>query len=275
MVGYDVDALYGAITELRGRGQAAVLVTIVEKEGSGPALPGTKMLVTADGAALGTVGGGALEQLATQRALDLLVERRSQLVRYALGEDGAATDAEPTGMICGGRAGLFFDYLGYGLRVCVLGAGHVGKALVGCLQPLHGYITVVDPRPEMIAGIAGASRLVTADYVAGLSDDPVDEDTFYVIATPGHAADYAVLKALLAAARPPRYVGLMGSRQKVTSFVSRLRAELGPDVDLSALYAPVGLDLGGASPEEVAFSIAAEIQALRNGRAGNKHLRQV
>ena len=275
MVGYDVDALYRTIAELRRQGQAAVLVTVVEKEGSGPALPGTKMLVMADGATLGTVGGGALERLAAQRAIELLAQRCSLLVRYALGEDGSATDAEPTGMICGGRTGLFYDYLGYELRVCVLGAGHVGSALVDCLKPLHGYVTVVDPRSEMIAQIAGANRLVTADYVSGLLEVPGDGETYYVIATPGHASDYAVLKRLFSAARAPRYVGLIGSRGKVASFVERLRIELGAGLDLSALYAPAGLDLGGASPEEIALCIAAEIQALRFDRAGNRHLRQV
>ncbi len=273
MVGYDVDALYRAITELRGQGRAAMLVTVVEKEGSGPAVPGTKMLVMADGVTLGTVGGGALERLATRKALELLAERRSILVRYALGEDGAAAEAEPTGMICGGQAALFFDYLGYELRVCILGAGHVGKALVDCLQPLHGYITVIDPRAEMIAQIVGASRLVTAEYVAALQEEPDEPGTFYVIATPGHAADYIVLKTLFSRDRSPRYVGLVGSKKKVAIFVERLRAELGDAVDLSAMYSPVGLDLGGTTPEEVALSITAEIQALRYGRAGNKHLR--
>ena len=273
MLGYDSDVIYQKILELRRDGQEAMLVTVADKQGSAPALPGTKMLVCTDGKTVGTVGGGELERLATSKALELLAQHQSLLIHYNLTEQGQPIDSEPTGMVCGGRAALFYEFVGYGTRVFIFGAGHVGKALVDCLRLLHYYIAVIDPRPELVAQVEGANRPITADYRAAFQDEQVPAGGFYVIATPGHEMDYEVLKRILTAGWAPRYIGLVGSKRKVTVFVQRLREELGSDLDLSALYTPVGLDLGGSTPEEIAVSITAEILALRYGKTGHKHMR--
>ena len=106
-VTHDVDAVFRAVVAARERGEEAILVTVVEKEGSGPAEPGAKMLVAADGRTAGTVGGGALELLATRRALGLLAEQSSAFLRYALGDGDAVEGDEPTGMLCGGARRSF------------------------------------------------------------------------------------------------------------------------------------------------------------------------
>lgn len=269
---YDVDAVFRAVVAARERGDEAMLVTVVEKEGSGPAEPGAKMLVGADGGTLGTVGGGALELLATRRALGLLAAQSSAHLRYALGDGDAVEGEEPTGMLCGGRAALFFEYLGQPLRVILYGAGHVGQALARALAPLGAYVTAIDPRPEVLAQVPEARRAVAGDYVEALGEAGVRPGGYHVIATPGHASDYQVLRALLAGDLAPRYVALVASRRKAASLLERLREEAG-DVDTSALYTPAGLDLGGSSPAAIALSIAAEIQAVHHGRHGHAHLR--
>jgi len=273
MLGYDLDLIYQTILELRQKGQEAMLVTVADKQGSTPALPGTKMLVRADGQTLGTVGGGALERLAVAKALELLALRQSQLIHYALTDQGQLLDGEPTGMICGGRIALLYEYLGHKTRIYLFGAGHVGKALVTCLRPLHFYVVVVDPRPELMAQIEGANRLITDDYRVALQGETIPEGGFYVVATPDHDMDYEVLKRILTAGWAPHYIGLVASKRKAAALVQQLREELGRNLDLSMLYTPVGLDLGGSTPEEIAISITAEILALRHGKTGHKHMR--
>lgn len=267
-----MDEIYECILELRKKGEEAMLVTVVEKEGPTPAPPGAKMLVQADGATSGTVGGGALERLAVAKALELLERQSSALVRYALWGEDQVGEGEATGMICGGKVALFFEYLGYTARAYLFGAGHVGQAVARYLKGLRWFVTVIDER-QGLANVSGANRIIVADYASALTNESLPAGGFYVIATPSHDSDYLVLKRILSSTWRPRYVGLVASRRKAAEFYERLSADLGENLDLGLLYTPVGLDLGGRSPDEVALSIVAEMQALRYGKMGHKHMR--
>ena len=265
--------IYDKIAGLGEHDSEAMLVTVVAKEGSAPAPPGAKMLVYPDGSTIGTVGGGAVERLATSKALELLEQKRSVLVTYSLGESGHISDAELINMACGGRTSLFYDYLGYQARIYIFGAGHVGRAIAYHLKGLRCYVTVLDHRPELTTDVEGADRLVTAGAEEALQGEYVPTGAFFVIATPAHAFDYVVLRRIFASGWQPRYVGLIGSRNKAESMLKRLVEELGDKVDRESIYSPVGLDLGGRSPEDIGIAIVAEIQALRYGKSGHKHMR--
>ena len=116
-------------------------------------------------------------------------------------------------------------------------------------------------------------RVLIRGYEKALENEAVPTGRFFLIATPAHEADYLALKTILTSDWKPRYVGLLSSRAKAAKFVSDLEADLGSDVDLSALFTPVGLDIGGSAAHEIALSVLAEIQALRYGRLENKHLK--
>jgi xanthine dehydrogenase accessory factor len=265
--------IYDRIVHLREHGGEAVLVTVVGKEGSAPAAPGAKMLVYADGSTVGTVGGGALERLATSKALELLEQRRPLLVEYSLGEDGEVSDAEQIDMACGGRASLFYDYLGYQAHIYIFGAGHVGRAIAYHLKGLRYHVTVVDHRQEMLTDLEGADRLIVGEYDKLLQDEQMPAGAFYLIATPAHAFDYVVLHKIFASNWQPQYVGIVGSRRKAGSMLRRLAEELGGAADFDFIYCPVGLDLGGRTPEEIAVAVVAEILAVQYGKTGHRHMR--
>ncbi len=268
-----MDDIFEQIPHVREHGGEAVLITVVEREGSAPAQPGTKMLVYPDGRSVGTVGGGALEKIARRRAIELLRERRSTLVRYVLGDDEVLMSGEePTGMICGGRAALFFDYIGHGAQLIIYGGGHVGQALLRHAQSLGFYVTVVDHRPELAASLEGAGRVIIGDYVTALDEQPAPPGGYYLVATPSHSFDYAVLKRVMLSDWQPAYVGVIGSKAKALANAQRLAQEVS-DVNWDVLYCPVGLDIGGPSPDEIAISILAEIQALRHDKTGHRHMR--
>jgi xanthine dehydrogenase accessory factor len=265
--------VFEKVIELQKTGQEGVLVTVVEKEGSGPLPAGARMLVYGDARTTGTIGGGALEQIATRKALDVLREQKSRLERYALTEQNEITEGEPTGMPCGGRVVLFYEYLRSTPRLYLFGGGHVGQELIHHLRNLDFHVTVIDERAGIEGGVVGADRVLVADYHQALGDERVPAASFFVIATSSHRFDYDLLRRILTSGWNPRYVGVIASRNKATTFLQNLAADLGADADLRMLYMPIGLDMGGSSAAEIAVSIVAEIQAVRYGRSGLSHLR--
>jgi xanthine dehydrogenase accessory factor len=258
-----MDAIYEKLIELeRGAGEG-ILVTVVGTSGSGPAGRHGKMLVTGDGQPLGTVGGGNLEHLAIQHALECLAGGPAGLETYDVGEgDPEATE---TGMICGGAVTLLFERVGTAERLILFGAGHIGQALAKRVAGTGMAVEVVDERPDLLARVPEATRRHTK------RPETLGE-AYVVIATHSHAIDYRVLRDLLSARELPRYVGVVASRRKRAQFLDRLEADLTRSVPRHLIYSPAGLDIGGGSPEEIAISIAAEIQAVRNGKTGHRHL---
>ena len=266
--------IYEHLSQLKQKGEEGILVTVVEKEGSGPLPPGAKMLVYTDGQTTGTVGGGALEEMATARASQLLGEKRSLLQRYALVDrENVAEEEEATDMVCGGKVTLFYEYLTSGPHLYLFGGGHVGQALVHHLRDLPYYVTVIDERSGIEETLGDVDRVLIKNYGVALEDEAIPTDSYFFIATPAHEADYLVLKMILTSDWNPRYVGLLASRAKAAKFIQDLEAELGNDIDLSILYTPAGLGIGGSSASEIALSVLAEIQTLRYDRSEIRHLK--
>jgi xanthine dehydrogenase accessory factor len=271
-----MEAIYERILELSQRGGEAVLVTVVHKEGSAPGNPGVKMLVSPGGFSLGTVGGGALEMTARQKALELLTARRSELITYSMleGERVAEeSEAEALSMWCGGKMTLFFEHLGHDAYVYIYGAGHVGSAVAYHLHGTGCYVAIIDDREKVLAQTPEVNRRILAPYTKALQDESVPHGAYFIIGTPAHDADYEVLKRIMASDWAPRYVGMLGSRRKSREMTRRILDEMGDSVDRNVLYTPVGLGIGGSSPHEIALSIVAEIQAIRYGKEGNQHMR--
>jgi xanthine dehydrogenase accessory factor len=270
--------IYEEILKLKANGEEGVLVTVVEKEGHGPAVVGTKMLVRPGGERKGTVGGGALEYAAIKQMSLVLKEKKGGLKKYLLSHDNEIIDdkekAEKTGMLCGGTITLFYEYIGSGARLYIFGAGHVGKALAYHLKDLNYYITLIDNRQGMVEAIDGAQRRITVDYKTALKGENVPSGSFFLIASHSHALDYVILRRIYEADWNPKYIGLIASKRKAPAMIEKLKEELGEDVNLDILYSPVGLDIGGPSPDEIAISIIAELQAIRYGKTGHKHMRR-
>jgi len=270
-----VTEIYEELLKLKTNGEVGVLVTVVKKEGHGPAVTGAKMLVLQNGEKKGTVGGGALEYAAVKWAARVLPDKKSGLKKYLLSPDNEIIDeeGEKTGMLCGGSITLFYEYIGSGARLYIFGAGHIGKALVYHLKNLDYYITLIDNRDGMVETIDGVQRRVTTEYKTALRDEDVPGDSFFIIATHSHALDYVVLKRIYEAGWSPKYIGLIASKRKAPLMIKQLTEEVGKDINLDIFYSPVGLAVGGASPDEIAISIISELQAVRYGKNGHKHMR--
>ncbi len=249
-----------AAADALARGEAVALVTIVRTQGSTPQRAGAKMLVFADGRTVGTIGGGCYENEALLKARDAIASGRPAFLHYELNDDFA----QENGLICGGRMDVHVDPLEPTPDLYIIGAGHVGYHLARAAADVGFRLHVVDDREKF----ASAHRFPGADLVV----EPIPEwlhraeippSAFVVVVTRGHTHDLEAMRAL--AARDLRYLGLIGSRAKVARIADALLAEAMPPECLERVHAPIGLDIGAVTPEEIAVSILAELIAVRRG----------
>lgn len=271
-----MEEILGAIIAELEAGRPCVLVTVVETLGHSPAKVGTKMLARSDGTALGSVGGGALERLCRERAAELLPAGASEVRRFSLEDttfDDRSTAAE-TSMVCGGTVSLFFEVMASAPEVHIFGAGHIGAALAYHIAPLRFRLCMHDTRREILSSLTEQPRLTRKLFATGSDIGEIDPGSFVVVATDSHETDYEIVRTLLAAAQPPRYIGVVGSRRKRSQFLDRLSHDLPDGFDRDRLYSPCGLSIASRDPQEIALSIVAELLAVREGRQAVKHLRE-
>ncbi len=265
--------MFDKLAGFRKQNIDCVLVTVVEKDGEGPVEIGKKMLVTAKGDAFGTVGGGALEYQARKICSRVLEERKSRLEKYALTEGKVFPDREVINMPCGGTVSLFYDFIGTKADVYIFGAGHVGQALYLILSTMPYHITVVDPRKEVVEAFEGKEPFLCDSFVSFIREKGIREHSFVIICTPSHKEDYHVINEIIEQKIPVNYMGMLCSKTKLKKYLESTYENFGNDIDLSSFYSPIGLDIGGGSPEEIAVSIAAEMLAVQYGKKGHLHMR--
>jgi xanthine dehydrogenase accessory factor len=248
---------FAVLARLEAERRPFVLATVTDTCGSTPRLAGAQMAVWADGFC-GTVGGGAFEWRVQQDARTLLADpaRQTAQIEVHLVRD--------LGMCCGGRMSAFLQKVEAAPRAWIFGAGHVGTALAEMALRVGFEVVVVDPRAEW-AGAArfpAGVRVVDAEPEDHLRAEPPHSADFVVITTHDHALDEALVRKL--AAHDLAYLGLVGSRGKWGRFRKRLRERV-PAEALDRVRCPVGLDIGAATPEEIAVSIVGEMIARRRG----------
>jgi xanthine dehydrogenase accessory factor len=226
--------------------QSAVLVTVIETRGASPAKVGAQVVMLSDGSTIGTAGGGKLEAAILKDAQDAVASGLPKLSHYKLTEVGD----DAIGTLCGGEVRVFIQPFLPAPQLVIVGGGHIGQPLKVMGEAAGFDVTVVDAEPGR------------AD-VPGLEAIHLTANSFVVLITTDHASDEAALRQVIHS--PVRYIGMIGSRHKCGTILGHLRADgIGEDV-LARVYAPIGLDLGGPTPEEIAVSILAEIIAVRRG----------
>ncbi len=254
--------VFAAVAEALDKGEQAALVTIVATTGSTPQRVGAKMLVFPDGRLIGTIGGGCYENDAFWKAREAITNRKPQLVHYELDDDFA----QETGLICGGQMSVYIEPIEPSPELYVVGAGHVGYHLATMAQDVGFQVHVVDDREKFASRerFPNATEVITEDIPAWLERTKLPAHAYVVIVTRGHTNDLDALRAL--APRELRYVGLIGSRAKVARISDQLLSEgMAPEV-LKQVHAPIGLEIGAVSPQEIAVSILAELIAVKHGR---------
>jgi xanthine dehydrogenase accessory factor len=244
------------LAALRSAGRPCALVVVTATTGSAPREPGARMLVADGQLVWGTIGGGKLEQLALERAGELLA-------RPGIASETMVVPlAEVAGQCCGGSVTLFLETFRWRSRtVAIFGAGHVGQALAA-LQPWLGVrVVLIDSRePAEIRPALPRERpyeLVTTHAPeAELVELPAD--ALVVVMTHSHALDLELVHAALQRGTFP-FVGLIGSARKWKRFHRRL-AERGHSPErLASIACPIGLAKASKMPAAIALSAAAQL----------------
>jgi xanthine dehydrogenase accessory factor len=263
--------VFAALADALARGEEVALVTIVAATGSTPQRVGAKMLVFPDGRTVGTIGGGCYENDAFWKAREAITARRPLNVKYELNDDFA----QESGLVCGGQMEVFIEPVEASPDVYVFGAGHVGYFVAKMAHEVGFRVHVVDDREKF----ANAERfgegidVVVEDIPDWLTAHALPPTAYAVIVTRGHTHDLDALRALTA--HPLRYLGLIGSKAKVRRIFDALRSEGIADDKLRSVHAPIGLDIGAITPQEIAVSIVAELIAAKHGKIAEPNIAAV
>ncbi len=254
--------LYHKLSDILARGESAAIATIIGGEGSTPRKVGAKMLITASGDTFGTIGGGIIEAEVIRIASSVIRMRRLQIVDFDLNK---IRDPD-TDMRCGGKMSVLIEPVIPPDPVIIFGGGHVGFAIYSVLSMIDFGITVVDDRRIYATKkrFPKAKRIICAPYEKSFEKVKIDKNTYIIICTRAHKADEECLRFALKT--PACYVGMLGSKTKVASFKKKMRAAGISQKRIRELYAPIGLDIGAVTPEEIAISVAAELIQFRINR---------
>jgi xanthine dehydrogenase accessory factor len=256
--------IYEQIVELRRQGRRGAVATIVNVRGSIPSFKTAKMLVRDDGSIVGTVGGGCVEADVWRAAKEVMESEKPRTLTFDLNQD----PKYDTGLVCGGTLEVFIEPILPPALLYVFGAGHVALSLCQTAANAGFEVVVSDDR----SSYATKERFPAAREVHALDFEELmrkldpDESSYIVIVTRGHRDDMRILR--WAVQTRARYVGMIGSKRKVIQIFKTLEEEGVPTRLFERVYAPVGLDIGAITPEEIAVAITAELIAVRRHATG-------
>ena len=263
--------VFEEIVRIRRIGQRAALATIVHTNGSIPSYEASRMLIRDDGSILGTVGGGCVEAEVWAAAKEVIQSEHPRKMTFNLNHE-AAYDS---GLICGGTLEIFVEPILPQPMLYIFGGGHISAALASVAHQAGFSIGIVDDRDTF----ANVERFPTSSEIYTSYEDAFEKirpnsATYIVIVTRGHKDDMRVLSwAVGTESRgfSPRYIGMIGSKRKVASVYKALEMAGVSPGKFEHVHAPVGLDIGALTPEEIAVSITAELIAVRRHAVNLPH----
>ncbi len=248
--------LYEKILQIINGSDKAALCTITSTKGSTPLKAGAKMIVWSNGKIFGTIGGGHLEKK--------VIEAAQIISEIGVAETFMHELLHQHGMCCGGIVEVFIEPIRNQQKLYIFGAGHVGIALARYARNLDFCVSLIDERKDIFpqADIENI-QLVNTSHRVYLNDVKFGINDYIVVCTHDHAYDREILLHCLP--QPATYLGMIGSMRKVK--VTRkmfLTKENIAEADLDKVDMPIGIDIGGTTPNEIAISIMAKLIAVKN-----------
>lgn len=258
--------LFEEIVRMRSAGQRGALATIVHTDGSIPSYESSRMLVREDGSMVGTVGGGCVEADVWAAAKEVMLKEKPRKMVFHLNNEASYEN----GLICGGTLEIFVEPILPQPVAYLFGGGHISMSLARAIADAGFGVAVIDDR-EAFANrerFPMAQEIFTS-YEHAFETIRPNAASYLMIVTRGHKEDMRVLS--WAVRTEARYVGMIGSKRKVLSVYRALEKEGYRPEEFDRVYAPMGLEIGALSPDEIAVSIAAELIAVRRKAQGAAH----
>jgi xanthine dehydrogenase accessory factor len=253
-----MEEIFKEISKIRSEGGSAALATVVQVRGSAPREVGSKILIKDDGSLVGSIGGGTLEATICQEAMSLLRQEKAKMIHFDLtGEE------EGDQMLCGGEMDIFIEPILPTPTLYIFGAGHISLAISKMAKMVGFRVVVIDDRAEFAnpERFPEADRILAEDFSASLPSLRINDSSYIAIVTRGHQFDEEVLE--WAVKTEARYIGMIGSKKKNQVVFAHLQSKGISREKLERVHAPIGLDIGAETPEEIAVSIVAELIRIR------------
>jgi xanthine dehydrogenase accessory factor len=251
--------IYEEIVRLRQQGRRGAVATIVNVRGSIPSFETAKMLIRDDGSIVGTIGGGCVEAEVWQAAREIMESEKPRTLTFNLNQN----PKHDTGLVCGGTLDIFIEPVLPPALLYIFGAGHVALSLYSTAKRAGFDVTVIDDRENYAnrERFPEAKEVIAEDFDQAMSRVTPGETSYIVIVTRGHRDDMGVLR--WAVQTQARYIGMIGSKRKTITIFRELLKEGIAENLFDRVHAPVGLDIGAITPEEIAVAITAELIAAR------------
>jgi len=250
------------LSDLVRTGQTAALTIVVKTKGSTPRKPGVKMIVLKGGDTIGTMGGGDLEKRVIEEALEAIREGAPRIASFTLDTEKGKLD-----MMCGGELDVYIEPILPKTKLIIFGAGHITRVLAPIIQTAGFQVSVVDDSPDLLQKEKFPEiedlKLTGMEQFAG--DLLPDQNTYIVILSRGFSKDEAILRQLIP--KDFKYIGMIGSMRKMMTMKENLQKQGISKEAFAKIQAPIGLDIGAETPEEIAVSIAAEIIAVKKEKS--------
>ena len=251
--------VYEEIVKLRREGRRGAVATIVSVQGSVPSFRTAKMLVRDDGSICGTIGGGCVEGEVWQIAKEVMEQEKPRTLKFNLNHDPKLD----TGLVCGGTLEVFIEPVLPLALLYLFGAGHVAQNIYKIANIAGFQVCVVDDRASYASRerFPEAHEILAEDFDQATARIAPNQSSYIVIVTRGHKDDMRLLR--WAVQTDARYVGMIGSKRKVIAIHRGLREEGLAESLFERVYAPIGLDIGALTPEEIGVAVCAEMIAVR------------
>ena len=256
-----MEDFFEKIVELNKSGEPAAFAVVIKTEGSTPRKVGTKMVILRDGRIVGTLGGGDLEKRVIEEAINAIKQGQPRIAFFTLDIEEGKLD-----MMCGGKLDIYIEPILPDAKLIIFGAGHITRSLAPLMKSAGFQVSIVEDSPDLLQKdkFTETEELIQTDMEQFAGNLPSDAQTYIVLLSRGFSRDKAILSKLIQ--KDFKYIGMIGSQRKIRTMEEELQKQGVPREAFSKLQAPIGLDIGAETPEEIAISIAAEIIAAKKGK---------